>query len=177
MGLLTASALTAVGLTRQSMGPAISVRLAGVAGCASSAISAVAASAATQGWQMATRCEPGPIAARKSIRCSMYSSSPKRPAASGTSRALCQSVTWTSWSASIVRAVSRSSVAKWPDIGATSSTRGCGVATSFLKCSSVPNGVTCAASSVTATSRLPDRMLWMPNGGRLCVSPARAINS
>ena len=41
----------------------------------------------------------------------------------------------------MVRTVARSSVAKWPDSGATSSTRGCAVSMSFLKCSSVPNGV------------------------------------
>ena len=46
---------------------------------------------------------------------SMYSSKPKRPSASGMSRALCQSVRYTSWSASIVRTVSRNSVAKCPD--------------------------------------------------------------
>ena len=33
--------------------------------------------------------------------------------------------------------MARSRVAKWPDIGATSSTRGCGTAMSFLKCSRV----------------------------------------
>jgi hypothetical protein len=93
MGLDVASSFTAVGLMRQSIGPAISVRLAGVAGCSSSAISAVAASAATQGWQIAIRCAPGPSAARKSHQVLVYSVSPKRPAASGTSRALCQSVT------------------------------------------------------------------------------------
>ena len=93
IGLVIASLLTAVGLMRQSIGPAISVRLAGVAGCSSSDISATAASAATQGWQIATTLAFGPITARKSIRCSVYSSSPKRPADSGTSRTLCQSVT------------------------------------------------------------------------------------
>ena len=56
-------------------------------------------------------------------------------AVSGTSRALCQSVMKTSCSGSMVRTVARNSVAKWPDNGATSSTRGCAVAMSFLKCS------------------------------------------
>ena len=60
-----ASLFTMVGLIRQSTGPAISVRLRGVAGLSSSAISAVAASAATQGWQTATMWTPGPIASRK----------------------------------------------------------------------------------------------------------------
>ena len=41
----------------------------------------------------------------------------------------------------MVRTVARSSVAKWPDSGATSSTRGCAWSMSFLKRSSVPNGV------------------------------------
>ena len=63
--LLVASVFTAVGLMRQSIGPAISVRLAGTAGSSSSDISAVAASAATHGWQIATRCEPGPMRAQE----------------------------------------------------------------------------------------------------------------
>ena len=62
----------------------------------------------------------------------------------------------------MVRTVLRSSVAKCPDSGATSSTRGCSVVTSLRKRSSVPNGVTCAASSVTATSSLPTVTLSMP---------------
>ena len=53
----------------------------------------VAASAATHGWQTATTWPPGPTAARKSIRWATYSSRPKRPSPSGTSRTLCQSVT------------------------------------------------------------------------------------
>ena len=92
MGRSVASRLTWVGLMRQSTGPAISVRLRGAAGSSSSAISAVAASAATQGWHTATMCTPGPMARRNSITCRVYSSSPKRPLPSGTSRALCQSV-------------------------------------------------------------------------------------
>jgi hypothetical protein len=59
IGLLVASVFTLVGLTRQSTGPAISVRLRGCAGLSSSAISAVAASAATQGWHTATMWAPG----------------------------------------------------------------------------------------------------------------------
>ena len=47
----------------------------------------------------------------------------------------------TSWSGSSVRAVSLSSVAKCPDSGATSSTRGCsGRSRARLKCSRVPKG-------------------------------------
>ncbi|MNT82811.1 hypothetical protein D3C72_2225930 [compost metagenome] len=87
-----ASALTLVGLTRASMGPAISVRLGGWAGSPSSAMSAAAASAATAGWQIATRCVPPPSVCRKPIRCCTNSSKPKRPASKGMSRGLCQSV-------------------------------------------------------------------------------------
>jgi hypothetical protein len=77
---------------RQSIGPAIKVRLAGVAGSLRSDISATADMADTQGWQIAITCAPGPIAPRNCIRCSVYSSRPKRPANSGVSRTLCQSV-------------------------------------------------------------------------------------
>ena len=62
----------------------------------------------------------------------------------------------------MVRTVVRKSVAKWPDSGAISSTRGCAMSMSFLKCNSVPNGVRSAASSVTATARLPTVTLGMP---------------
>ena len=77
----------------------------------------------------------------------------------------------------MVRTVARNSVEKCPDSGATIITRGCTVAMSFLKCRSVPNGVLCAVSSCTSTSRLPTMTLSMANGGRVCVSPARAISS
>ena len=60
IGFDVASLLTPVGLTRQSIGPAMSVRLAGAAGSSSSDMIATAASAATQGWQIAIRCDPGP---------------------------------------------------------------------------------------------------------------------
>jgi hypothetical protein len=63
MGLVLASLLTSVGLTRQSTGPAMSVRLWGWAGLSSSAMMAVAASAATQGWHTATQCERWPVSA------------------------------------------------------------------------------------------------------------------
>jgi len=71
MGLLVASTLTPVGLTRQSTGPAISVRLRGWAGSSSSAIRAVAASAATHGWHTAITCVPGPMVWMKRIMWSM----------------------------------------------------------------------------------------------------------
>ena len=60
IGLLVASLLTLVGLTRVSMGPAISVMLLGCAGLPSAAMTATAASAWTHGWHTATRCAPGP---------------------------------------------------------------------------------------------------------------------
>ena len=65
IGWVVASLFTAVGLMRQSTGPAISVRLSGVAGCSSSDISATAARAATQGWHTASRLAPS---LRKRIR-------------------------------------------------------------------------------------------------------------
>ncbi len=62
----------------------------------------------------------------------------------------------------MVRTVLRSSVAKCPDSGATSSTRGCAVSMSLAKRSSVPNGVICTLCSVTGTSRLSTITLSMP---------------
>ena len=96
MGREVASSFTEVGLTRVSIGPAISVRLRGRAGSRSSAISAAAASTGTAGWQTATTCAPGPIARRKPAICATKPSKPKEPALTGTSRALCQSVICTS---------------------------------------------------------------------------------
>ncbi len=58
---------------------------------------------------------------------------------------------------SSVFTVERSSVAKWPDKGATTSTRGCWAEMSFLKCSRVAKGVTSAASSVTAAIFVADQ--------------------
>jgi hypothetical protein len=80
----------------------------------------------------------------------------------------------------MVRTVSRSSVAKWPDIGATTSTRGCASCSppSFLKRSSVQNGVTCTSSSCTKTSLAdapaPSITLRIPKSGRRCVTCALA---
>ena len=111
---LVADAFTGPGLMRASIGPASRIKLAGWAWCSSSAISDAAATARGHGWQTAIRCVPGPISLRKSIRCSMYSSSPKSPAAVGTSRAFCHSARNTSWSGNRVRIVPRSNVAKWP---------------------------------------------------------------
>ena len=63
-----ASSLTLVGLTRVSIGPAISVMERGCAGLPACAITATAASTATQGWHTASTCAPGPIASRNLIR-------------------------------------------------------------------------------------------------------------
>ncbi len=65
-----AMSLTRVGLIRVSTGPAMRVMLAGVAGWSSSAMIATAARAWAQGWQIAIRCAPGPIASRKAMMCS-----------------------------------------------------------------------------------------------------------
>ena len=107
----------------------------------------------------------------------MYSSTPKRPCRVGTSRALCQSVMKTSWSGSIVRTVARNSVAKWPESGATSRTRGCTASVSLRKRSRVPNGVVRTASSRTTTSRPATLTESIPNAGRRWVRPQRAMIS
>ncbi len=129
----------------------------GVAGWSSSAISATAASAATQGWQIAIRCVPGPMASQEVHQVLDVLVEAEAAGGIGTSRALCQSVMYTSWSASIVRAVSRSSVAKWPDIGATISTGGPGPACPCGNAATWQNGVLVTASSRTRTSRSSDR--------------------
>ena len=118
----------------------------------------------------------------KAMTCSTYSSRPKRPSDSGTSRALCQSVMYTSWSASMVRAVSLSSVAKWPDSGATISTLGRAASTASPRSSrtkrcSVQKAWRCTATSRTGTSRSPTRTESMPNEGRWCVSRRRENTS
>ena len=87
-----ASSLTLVGLTRVSIGPAISVIERGCAGWLPCAITLAATSAATQGWHTATMCAPGPDLVQEADQWPTYSSKPKRPAVGGTSRALCQSV-------------------------------------------------------------------------------------
>ena len=160
---------TEVGLTSTSTGPATSVMLAGRARLRSSASTATAASTGTHGWQTAMTCERGPSTCRNSTTWSTSSSSPNGPCSSPTSRALCQSVMWTSWSGSIVRTVSVSRVAKCPDSGATSSTRGCGGAPSgrsLANRSSVQNGVRATTSSCTATARFSTTVLPIPKGRR-----------
>ena len=66
------------------------------------------------------------------------------------SRALCQSVTYTSWSGSSVRTVARSRVEKCPARAATNSTLGWGSLTSSLaKCRRDEKGVDMTTSSRT----------------------------
>ena len=90
----------------------------------------------------------------------------KRPAATGMSRALFQSMTYTSWSVSRVRTVGRSSVEKCPDIGPTSNTCGWFSTSGFAKCRTVANGVVIvgrASTSVTLPSTITESM---PQSGR-----------
>ena len=164
---------TGVGLTATSTGPATSVMLAGWATLRSSASTATAASTGTHGWHTAMTCERGPSTCRNSTTWSTTSSSPNGPCSRPTSRALCQSVTCTSWSGSSVRTVSVSRVAKCPDSGATTSTRGWGGAPSgrsLAKRSSVQNGVRVTTCSCTATARTPAGVstptLSIPKGSR-----------
>ena len=56
----SASLLTAVGASRVSIGPPISVIVSGRSGSRSSDISATAASTGTDGWHTAMTCAPGP---------------------------------------------------------------------------------------------------------------------
>ena len=59
-GCSVARSLTAVGLTRASIGPAMSTMLLGLAWSPCSDITAVAASTGPHGWQIAITCAPGP---------------------------------------------------------------------------------------------------------------------
>ena len=82
----------------------------------------------------------------------------------------------------MVRAVSFSSVAKWPDSGATISTFGRCVSaasprSSRTKRCSVQKGSACTAISRTGTSRSPTRTESMPNEGRWCVRRRRENTS
>ena len=61
MSRLSASALTAVGLTRVSIGPPISVMVAGRKRSLRASISAIAATTGTDGWQTAMTCADGPM--------------------------------------------------------------------------------------------------------------------
>jgi hypothetical protein len=64
----------------------------------------------------------------------------------------------------MVRAVSRSRVAKWPDSGATSSTGGwvSPPVWALRKCSSVPKGADITVSCVTGTSSPATSAVVMP---------------
>ena len=69
------------------------------------------------------------------------------------------------------------SVAKWPDIGATSRTFGCGGASagrSLAKRRSVANGVRATTCSCTATTCWPTATLSMPKGSRRWVTALSA---
>ncbi len=180
IGLLVARSFTTVGSTRVSIGPAMSVSVRGCAGFPASAITAVATSAGTHGWHTAITWVSGPMISIQRMRCSMYPSKSMAPSASGTSRALCQSVIQTSCSGSRVRTVPRSNVAKWPESGAITNTFGSSTApgaVSLRKCSRVPKGVTSVASSCTATFRRPTATESIPNGGRSWVRPTRPSSS
>ncbi len=107
----------------------------------------------------------------------MYSSSPKRPAATGMSRALFQSMTCTSWSASSVRTVGRSSVAKCPEIGPTRSTCGWSVTSGLAKCSRLANGVEMVGRTSTWVTRPSTTTESMPQSGRTWVGRAEATIS
>ncbi len=104
----------------------------------------------------------------------MYSSSPKRPAATGMSRALFQSMTYTSWSASSVRTVGRSSVAKCPEMGPTSNTCGWSSTSGLAKCRTVANGVETVGRTSTAVIRPSTTTDSMPQSGRTWVGLAEA---
>ena len=60
MPFSSASRLTAVGLRRVSIGPPISVMVAGAKRSPFASISATAASTGTEGWQTAMTCVSGP---------------------------------------------------------------------------------------------------------------------
>src|SRR5260370_213486 len=66
----------------------------------------------------------------------------------------------------MVRTVLRKSVEKWPESGATRSTRGCGVSTSFLKCRNGPNGGGHAGWLWARTSRVAAGHTSHPEAGR-----------
>jgi hypothetical protein len=168
MGLEVASSLTLVGLTRASTGPAMSVRLSGCSGWLPCAMTDAATSADGHGWHTDSRCIGSPMDSMKRMTWLTYSLKPNDPASSGVSRALCQSVMYTSWSASSVRTVGRSNVAKWPDNGATTSTFGCTRSARFSKCNNEPNGVWSAVLSCTFSSTPSTMTVSMPNAGRWC---------
>ena len=110
---------------------------------------------------------------RTVMRCSTCSSRPNRPAETGTSRALCQSTTKTSWSASIAETVPRTSVAKCPASPGTTSTfgLGCRTAVGFDEVDQrSERGRATTTSSFTAISTSLDATVRTPRPGRSWVS-------
>ena len=112
--------------------------------------SASAPSAGTVAWHTATTCSgrSSCAARRRSRRASRRTRRAKRPDASGTSRALRQSVTQTSPSASSVSTVSRIITAACPASGAHSSTVRC--ASARVKRRRSQNGVRATTRSPSA---------------------------
>ncbi len=100
-------------------------------------------------------------------------------------RASVQSVMNTLWSRSSIFTVSRSSVAWWPDSGATTSTVGCTFMRSStgawsvkrLKRSRRQNGFSSATCSCTATSTPSTVVLWMSKRGFSYSLASRCIRS
>jgi hypothetical protein len=90
------------------------------------------------------------------------------------SRALCQSTTNTSWSASRVRTVGRSSVAKCPEIGPTTSTCGWLATSGLEKWRTSANGVDSTGSTTTSAGRPSTSTVSMPQSGRTCVARTSA---
>ena len=183
-GLLVARSLTTVGSTRVSMGPAMSVSVRGTAGFPASAITAVAASAATHGWQTAITWVSGPRTSSQRMRCSTYESKPKLPCAQrdvagvvpvGDPHVLLgeQRAHGAAQQRGEVTGERRDERAPSGSGGGPSTSP----SASFLKWSSVPNGVTSVASSVTTTSRRPTLTESMPHGGRSWVRPTRPSSS
>ena len=139
---VVARSFTEVGLMRVSIGPGHQRERAG--------LRRVAGSAPSRRWRRAparragTRRRRGRRArwcSRKRIRWSTYSSKPKRPWPERHVAGVVPVGDVDVVVGSSVRTVPRSSVAKWPDSGATTSTLGCSVAMSLRKRSSVPKGV------------------------------------
>ena len=110
-GRSAASSVGAVGAKRASIGLPMKVMEAGRAASPSSAMSAAAAITAGPGWHTATTCVRGPSTVSMLRMCSTKSWKSNRPSPTGTSRALHQSVTYTSWSCRKVCTVPRSRVA------------------------------------------------------------------
>jgi hypothetical protein len=103
--------VTSVGAASGSMGPPMSVIERGCASGRAAARRAAATSTRGAGWQTATTWRSGPSASMKPWTCRAKSSTSKRPALTGMSRALRQSVMNTSQSGRSEITVLRRSVA------------------------------------------------------------------